>query len=101
MPHRKSDRAWHKILPMGTEKYPPSKFFAKLFIAGAEDRATLESDLSAAVSGYTAGQGETLSALSSCPAGSPKSDKLIRHGAIFHSWATFPSMRRRSSTGLR
>jgi hypothetical protein len=47
-------------------------------MASSEDRATLESDLSAAGSGYATGQGE-ISALSSCPVDSPKSDKL-NHG---------------------
>jgi len=72
LPHRKSDRAWHKILPMGTEKYPPSKFFAKLFIAGAEDRATLESDLSADTGGHTAGQGFSLCPFAFLPSWRPR-----------------------------
>lgn len=47
-------------------------------LARAEDRATLESDVSAAAGGYTAGQSlRILPFVFLCPAGSPESDKLI------------------------
>jgi len=41
---------------------------AKILLAGAEDRATLESDLSADVGAYTDGQGDSLCPLL-CPSG--------------------------------
>jgi hypothetical protein len=44
-------------------------------LAGAEDRATLESDLSADVGAYTDGQGDLLCPLI-CPSGMRESDKL-------------------------
>ncbi len=37
------------------------------------------------MSGYTTGQGESFSALSACPVGSPESDKL-NHGETIRLW---------------
>ena len=48
----------------------------RVLVAGAEDRATLESDLSADVGAYTDGQGVSLCPLL-CPSGMRESDKLI------------------------
>ena len=48
----------------------------RVLLAGAEDRATLESDLSAAVGEYTEGQGHRLCPFV-CPSGAPKTDRLI------------------------
>ena len=43
---------------------------ARVLVAGAEDRATLESDLSADVGAYTDGQGNSLCPLLfDCPSG--------------------------------
>ena len=47
----------------------------RVLLAGAEDRATLESDLSADVGAYTDGQGNSLCPFV-CPSGMPESDKL-------------------------
>jgi hypothetical protein len=48
----------------------------RVLFAGAEDRATLESDLSADAGAYTDGQGNSLCPFV-CPSGMPASDKLI------------------------
>ncbi len=47
-----------------------------MLVAGAEGRATLESDPSADAGAYTDGQGDLLCPFV-CPSGMPESDKLI------------------------
>ena len=46
----------------------PVELRDRVLLAGAEDRATLESDLSADAGAYTDGQGDTLCPLC-CPSG--------------------------------
>ena len=71
----------------------------RVLLAGAEDRATLESDLSAEAGAYTDGQG-TLLCPFCCPSGMQESDKLIigiRTGWSFARPSLPPSARTHAS----